>query len=265
MTSSWKSAQKAPFTGAFFFALIIVLAQSGVAPAWAACAVAQYDKTVQVAQVLDGDTIRLQDGRKVRLMGVNTPERAHENRPAQPLAQEATEFLSALLAGQSVQLKFGPQRHDRHGRLLAHVFNYRGENVAEQLLRSGLGFAIVVPPNSELANCYFAAESKARQYKKGVWSRSEFASRPAEQIHATGFQIVEGRITGIGLGRKVVWLDMGKQFALRIRREDLLNFSSPRPNDLMGKRVRVRGWVAFYNHKFRMTLKHEFMIQRLDE
>ena len=69
-----------------------------------------------VREVIDGDTIVLHDGRKVRYLGINAPENG------QPYAREATNFNRRLVSGLPVRLEFDQVREDRHGRLLAYVY-----------------------------------------------------------------------------------------------------------------------------------------------
>ena len=71
---------------------------------------------VRVSRVVDGDTVELADGRKVRYLGINTPERG------QPFYQEATDFNAELVAGKKVRLEFDVDTIDKYGRTLAHVF-----------------------------------------------------------------------------------------------------------------------------------------------
>ena len=57
------------------------------------CTTPPFDETVEVAKVTDGDTLRLRDGRSVRLIGINSPELAHTDKPAEPLAEQARDFF----------------------------------------------------------------------------------------------------------------------------------------------------------------------------
>jgi len=264
MTSRPDFLKKAPFIGAFFFAWLFIFAGYAQAKCPEKYQANDYDVTVQLAKVSDGDTIRLTDGRKVRLIAINTPERAHDGRPAQALAEQATRALEAMFAkSKIVHLKFGKQRKDRHGRTLAHVFNAQDQNVAAELIGQGYGFAIIVPPNTAMAKCYFSLEKQARSKHKGIWQHAAYKPIAPGSVKQTGFQYIEGTVTGIGKGRKRIWLDMGKHFAIRIERKHLKYFHTS-PENLVGTRIRVRGWVAFYNRKFRLSLKHELMMERQD-
>ncbi len=131
------------------------------------------DLVVTVREVIDGDTIVLNDGRKVRYLGINAPEHG------QPFAREATNFNRRLVSGLSVRLEFDQARQDRHGRLLAYVYATKcevrgakcGEEtlVNEQLLAEGLAHVFFMPPNTRYADRFLQTQEKARTAEKGMW------------------------------------------------------------------------------------------------
>jgi micrococcal nuclease len=90
--------------------------------------------TVTVAKVVDGDTIELTDGRRVRYIGINTPERD------QPYYKEATEANRQLVAGKTLQLEFDAETFDQYGRTLAYIW-MDGEMVNLAMLRNGFANA----------------------------------------------------------------------------------------------------------------------------
>ena len=252
--------------GAFFFASLLSAHANQENPAQN-CLAPEYDEVATLEKVYDGDTIRLTDGRRVRIIAINTPEMAHYQQPEQAYAREARDKLRALFAkSRVVKLKFGKDKRDRYRRLLAHVFTEDGRNVAAQLIRRGLGFAIVVPPNVWSTECYFSLEQEARQAKRAIWNHPDY--RPKNPLtlsqKETGFQVIEGVVTGIGKGKTTLWFDMGTNFALRVNRKQLRYFENKPLLQLEGKRIRVRGWVSFYNDKLRMSLKHPSMIEILN-
>jgi len=126
-----------------------------------------------VREVIDGDTIVLRDGRKVRYLGINAPEHG------QPYAREATNFNRRLVGGLPVRLEFDQVREDRHGRLLAYVYatkcEVRGAKcseetlVNEQLLAEGLVHVFFMPPNTRFAERLLQVQEKAKTSKRGMW------------------------------------------------------------------------------------------------
>jgi len=126
-----------------------------------------------VREVIDGDTIVLHDGRKVRYLGINAPEHG------QPYAREGTNSNRRLVGGLSVRLEFDQVREDRHGRLLAYVYATKcevrgtkcGEEtlVNEQLLAEGLAHVFFMPPNTRYAERFLQVQEKAHTAKRGMW------------------------------------------------------------------------------------------------
>ncbi len=131
------------------------------------------DLVATVREVIDGDTIVLNDSRKVRYLGINAPEHG------QPYAREATGVNRRLVSGLPVRLEFDQLREDRYGRLLAYVYmtkcEVRGsmcgqeEMVNEQLLAEGWAHVFLMPPNTRYAERFLLAQGKARTAKKGIW------------------------------------------------------------------------------------------------
>ena len=274
MLSLWlENLTKAPFTGAFFFVLVLA-GQDHVSQCHASqtdqntlCEAQAYDEVATLEKVYDGDTIKLTDGRKVRLIGINSPEMGYGQRAEQAYAIDARETLKQFFArSRIVRLRFGKDKKDRYKRVLAHVFNRDGQNVAAQLIRRGLGYAIVVPPNDWQMDCYFTLEKEARRAGRFIWNHPGYLPKDPTKLKPTqtGFQIVEGRVTAIGHGKKTIWLDMGSAFALRVNRDHLQYFNEYPIQELKGRRLRVRGWVAYYNGKLRMSLKHPYMMTVLE-
>ena len=123
-----------------------------------------------VERVVDGDTLVLAGGAKVRLIGVDTPETKDPRRAPEPFGPEATEFTRRLVEGREVTLKFDLQRKDRYGRFLAYV--YVGDRfVNEEIIRAGMGQALVQYPFSrDMKRVFLAAQDDAQQARRGIWS-----------------------------------------------------------------------------------------------
>ena len=142
----------------------------GNSPAPAASS-ASADELVLVERVVDGDTLVLSGGDRVRLIGVDTPETHHPSKPVQPFGPEAYEFTRGKVEGKRVQLKFDPgETKDRYGRTLAYVY-IDGEFLNELLIRQGLARALTnYPFSSDMKQVFRTAEAQAKAAKRGVWS-----------------------------------------------------------------------------------------------
>ena len=211
-----------------------------------ACRAGHVDEYARVRYVHDGDTVHLEDGRKVRLIGINTPELAHDNRPEQAYAGEAREFLKQALYRHDnrVALVFGEERHDRHRRTLAHLLSPEGDNFQAGLLQQGLATAIAHPPNLAFTECYAGQESVARCAGRGIWSDPQRAVLAVEKLakDKTGFQLVHGTVDLVSESAKGIFLFMS-ELMIGIYKDNLNAFDRAELRSLEGKQLMVRGWV----------------------
>ncbi|NNJ95537.1 MAG: hypothetical protein HKP12_00040 [Gammaproteobacteria bacterium] len=211
-----------------------------------ACPTDQIDEFAVVRYVHDGDTVHLEDGRKVRLIGINTPELAQDNRPEQVYAQQARAFLNKALAKHDdrIGLRYGMARHDRHQRTLAHLFSPNGDNIQALLLRHGLAQAIAHPPSLAFADCYAQQEQLARCAGAGIWSHPQHTPVDADKLTAesTGFRLVSGHIDRVSRSNTGFWLVMA-DLLIHINQHDLAYFDAIDLPSLAGQHVIVRGWL----------------------
>ncbi len=262
---------RAPFRGArsftaALFALLLTAAAAG-ANAAGRCPASGYDDRGVVLQVFDGDTLALSDGRRVRLLGINTPELGSDEHRPEPLADPARTFLESLAPpGALVMLRLDVERHDRYGRLLAHVFLSDGINVQAELVAAGLAMTLVVPPNEWNHACYDRLEQEARKNRRGIWKLDRFRPVSAERLSAKtrGFRIVTGKIQRIGEGRKNLWLNIAPRVAIRIPKEDLTHFRALPPRSLLARAVEARGYVERRRGELRITVRHPAALRVLD-
>lgn len=230
--------RKASLVGAFFVSAIWL---SG---AQAFCTASKELSSVAVQRVVDGDTLRLSDGRSVRMIGLNTPELGKQGRSDEPFAVAARKRLEALVAdsGGRVGLLPGKQVKDRYGRTLAHVYSSSGANLEAQMLADGLGFQVAVAPNVDLVACQQAAEQRARTAGRGVWRQSPVLK--AEQIRTSGFAVLSGRVSKVQRNRGGIWIELQGSVVLRVAPNLLGQFDSARLQSLKGRQVEARGWVV---------------------
>jgi len=149
--------------------------------ALAVCAVAAPGCTAAVAgecrvdRVVDGDTFYCRDGRKVRLIGIDTPELAQG-----AAGLEARDALRRLLPrGAAVRLELDAAARDRYGRTLAYVWS-GGRLVNEAMVRDGWAMLYTVPPNVRYARRFERAQQQARAARAGLWERDGFDCPPAD-------------------------------------------------------------------------------------
>ena len=240
--------------------LIAAFVWADSAAAAPACAADRIDDRVRVSVVQDGDTLLLADGRRLRLIGVNTPELGRDGRAAEAGAVAARDRLRHLLFmnGQQIQLRFDRERQDRYGRLLAHAFLNDGRSLTELLLAEGTGAQLVVPPNTWQADCYRAASDAARTERRGVWALASHQARSVNELtlRSEGFHVIRGRVTHVSHSATAVWINLADNFALRIERADLPYFQAVDLERLAGRDVETHGWVYARNGQVRMPLRH---------
>ena len=262
------TAKKASLWGAFFICAVVALTPLRVLAD--ACRAPGPLREAQVAKVVDGDTLRLADGRSVRLIGINAPEKARDGRPAEPFAEAATRHLQQLVesSGGQVGLVAGEQGRDHYGRSLAHAFGRDGRSWEAQQLAAGLGFAVAIAPNTELTDCLQAAERQARQAGKGVWRRNPVLE--VGQLRRAGFAVLRGRVAAFERNRGGVWLELDGPLVLRIEPPRLAQFDERALRRLEGREVEVRGWVVDRSRRgalrpgqarWLLTLSHPSMLE----
>jgi endonuclease YncB( thermonuclease family) len=256
----------------FLYLLAALLAGPALLPGQAAgatgtCRYTRVDDHARVVYVYDGDTVRLQDGRRVRLIGINTPEIGHHGATSEPLAAQARKALQLdLESGHNrVLLEYGREQHDHYGRLLAHVYLENGDNVAVPLLQQGLATTLVVPPNTRAAPCYQALENTARTRRAGLWQLPRYQPRDSARLTTDlrGFAIVRGRVQAIRHSRRSTWIDLAGPLSLHISRRDHANFPSRWLEELPGRKVEVRGWLRPQGKRLQMKVQHPAALELL--
>jgi len=125
-----------------------------------------------VKRVIDGDTIVLEYGERVRLIGVDTPETVHPNKPVQFFGKEASKFTKDMVEGKNVRLEYDWQRKDRYGRTLAYVYLLDGTFINAEIIKQGYGFAYTKYPFKYMDE-FREYERKARNDKKGLWASNQ--------------------------------------------------------------------------------------------
>jgi micrococcal nuclease len=252
--------KKAPPAGAFFILLLWLSAAAADN-----CSPPATSEPVQVRYVHDGDSLVLADNKKIRLIGINTPEIAYQDQPTQALAIKARDRLRQLLfqQGNRARLIYGDQQQDRHGRNLAHLWLADDSNLAARLLREGLAWSVAIPPNIRYLDCYLEAEQTARKGSRGVWDHPDYAPRNANELglRNEGFQRVRGRIIRVNHGGGARWINLQGRFALRIPDQDIEWFKNRPDASWVGREIEVRGWLYRSKGELRVTVQHPAALQ----
>jgi micrococcal nuclease len=138
---------------------------------------------IMVRRAVDGDTLQLANGERVRLIGIDTPE-MHEStklrrdsrkggqdiRTIKALGRKSYEFTRGLAEGKRVRLEFDVERHDRYGRLLAYAYLIEGDIfVNAEIVRQGYASLLTYPPNVKYADLFSQLYREAREARRGLW------------------------------------------------------------------------------------------------
>ncbi len=128
--------------------------------------------TYRVERVIDGDTLRLTNRARVRLLGIDAPEIARPGHPVEPFGPEAAQFTRQFVArdGGAVQLQFDRERVDKYGRLLAYVWVGQ-QMLNEELIRAGLATAETgFRYSASMKSRFRRAEDEAKAAGRGIWA-----------------------------------------------------------------------------------------------
>jgi len=162
-----RSRRRLPEAGYVFVALFVAFLDPSE------CGFAASD-VQYVQRVVDGDTLLLGTGERVRLIGVDTPETKRPNTPVQYFGKEATAFTKRVAEGKRIRLEYDQanahiDHKDRYGRTLAYVFLADGALLNAEIIRQGYGHAYTKFPFSRMEE-FRRLEREARENGRGLWA-----------------------------------------------------------------------------------------------
>ncbi|MFO7594577.1 MAG: thermonuclease family protein [Pseudomonadota bacterium] len=222
----------------------------------------------RIAAVIDGDTVELGDGRRVRLLGINTPEVAHHGRPGEALGEKAKGFLERQLKNKKVRLRYDIERRDRYDRLLAHIFLEDGRNINAMLLQKGLAHALFKWPNIKHIDNYYTLERRARQQGKGIWALPAYRIRPMENLLSlrNRFVRLRGTVDVVEHKRRYSYLTFRNRLRVAVDQSRLPLFEEAgiELDALPGKKITLRGWLRQRDGSPFLKLEHPYQLERQD-
>ena len=240
--------------------LILTVKAAGAAsePAVPLPAALAFDTEARVVEVVDGSTVLLDDGERVRLAGIEPPKYIAGDAASglELLAETARQTLARLVQGRRVGLAVGGVPRDRYGRLRAHlVRSDDGTWIQGTLLAAGLARVHSLVDDRAAVAEMLVIEHRARAARLGIWSQARYRVRTADQAAAglNNFQLVEGRVRAAAVVRGRGYLNFGddwrEDFTVSIGPRDRRRFESEgiAIEDYEGRLVRVRGWVDSFN------------------
>lgn len=238
-------------------AFLICLLVSGACAAEPLPAEFARGEWVRAVEIVDGDTLRIADGRQVRLVGLQAPKLplGREGFKAWPLADAAKAALSRLALGRRLQLAYGGRRIDRHKRILAHLADADGQWIQAAMLAAGMARVYSFRDNRTAVRALYRIEAEARRLRRGIWNHPFYRVRAADKLSRDigSFQVVEGRVRAVATVRGTTYLNFGADWRtdftvmLRGRSRKLFQGAGLAPGSLEGRRIRVRGWLRSRN------------------
>jgi endonuclease YncB( thermonuclease family) len=224
-----------------------VMLIAGAAPAIAAGCSFEAQGEGRVAAVIDARSFRLDDGREIKLAGIEpaVSETTNANR---------TSALSAIVIGQDVTLRGAEDTPDRYGRQPAFVYLSSSDSLVQGLLLSQ-GEALVAADvtDRDCAAMLNTAEAEARQAKRGTWADPaaiKNTESPGDILAMVGrFTLVEGKVLSVRQAGATTYVNFGRNwtrdFAVTISRRMIPAFAAAGIDlkSLENRRIRVRGWV----------------------
>lgn len=233
--------------------------------------------TATIVEILNTESLLLEDGRVIRLAGALTPRTEARWAQAMGLKDKLMNALKEQVLGKTVQLRVGERERDRYGRLLTHVFVGEDDSriwVQEALIERGWAMAHSFADNRACVRPLLKAEDRARIEGAGFWEQGVFRVRDAADPQgmsalAYSFQIVEGMVRDVADRRGRVYINFGEDW-----RTDFTAVVAPSHRDsfagsdiklleLEGRRVRVRGWLERRNGPL-IEVSHPEQIEVLD-
>lgn len=231
----------------------------------------------RVVEVTDGDTVLLDNGDKIRLIGMQAPKLplGRVGFEKWPLADEAQAFLYDFAMGEDVRIYYGGARKDRHGRVLGHMFIDDDKNKWAQraVIEAGLARVYSFSDNRHCLDELMVAERQARADRLNIWQHEYYklrdAHKPQQLEKRQGhYELVEGRIFGVGDTAHRVYLNFGRDwktdFTAVIDRRAVKHFDEAGIdlNKLDDAFVRIRGWIDI-NDGPRIDVTHPEQIEIL--
>ncbi len=156
-----------------------------------------------VTRVIDGDTIEIEGGKKVRYIGIDTPETVHPSKSVQCYGKEAAEKNKNFVEGKRVRLEKDISETDKYGRLLRYVYLPAGKTGVDEifvnkvLVQEGYAFSSTYPPDLKYQDVFLTVEKEAREAGRGLWGSCDFIAGVKTTAPETDC-VIKGNISSSG-------------------------------------------------------------------
>lgn len=222
------------------------------------CSQIQNDSYLRVLKVIDGDTVKLSNGKLLRYIGIDSPEinikkDNHFQYSPQPYSLEAKEYNRNLVEGKVVKVEFDLNKYDKYGRLLGYCF-VNDIFVNAKLIEEGYAVLYTYPPNVKYTDLFINLQSQARDNKKGLWGSYSLIEASEAHLYINQIRRVRGKVLSTYESDKCVYLNFGRDyksdFTVVIFKNSLSAFQNKNINPVnfyRGKTIEVSGRIKEYN------------------
>ncbi|MGH8477880.1 MAG: thermonuclease family protein [Methylococcales bacterium] len=215
-------------------------------------------KSYRIVQfVYDGDTLLLDNGDKVRLSGINTPEVESSRKRGESGGEQARIWMKEAIEGKKVRLEQDVERRDRYQRILAHVFTEDRTHINRALVSLGLATVNLYPPNLKYAEPLLDAQKLAEQRRLGIWGDPVYTPEPVENLAGSqrrAWGRFVGRARSIKPGGRFYRLIFSDRVDARIPRANLDLF--PDLNGYLESELEIRGWPSRRKDHYSILVRH---------
>ena len=216
---------------------------------------------VNVAWVIDGDTVVLDDQRHVRLLGINAPEVAHGRGVNEAGAITAKEVLENVLKNAEVYLEKDVEEFDHYGRTLAYLRTSGGVNINRELVKRGVATINIHPPNVKYSTQLITDQAIAEIEGLGIWQMLDYGPQSIDHVlkhKRKGWGRYQSTVIHIDVEGKGTKLWLGEMVYIWINSDNLKYFSDV--YGYLNQPIEVRGWPRQWGTRWSIQARHPSQI-----
>ncbi|MBM7624865.1 thermonuclease family protein [Sporohalobacter salinus] len=227
---------------------------------------------IYVAKVIDGDTIKTAAGKKIRFIGVDTPEIGSFNKKVEYYGKKASKFTTEKLEGKMVYLDYDVKKYDKYKRILAYVFLKDGTFFNAKLLKAGYAELLTMPPNVNYVELFKELVKEARENKRGLWDKDKDSDKQLPIIswkkadeYIGKKVIIKGEVIDTYDSGEAIFLNFSKEywntFSAVIFSRDEYKFSINPTQYYLHKKVRIKGKIKKYKEAPEIIIQEPVQIK----
>lgn len=232
---------------------------------------------VYVEKVIDGDTFKIEGNRRVRLLGIDTPEIKNKNKGEIDLdyGDEAREYADKRLEGKKVYMEYDVRKKDKFGRILAYVFLDDGTFFNAELLAEGYAHLLTIAPDVKYVDLFKKLAREAKVNERGLWGKYR---EQTEDLPIISWQeaeefigkrvVVKGTVMDTYDSGKAVFLNFDMEywhtFTAVIFAGDKCKFAVDPEKYYLNKEIKVTGEIELYEDAPEIIVYHPVQIRILD-